>query len=79
MGGLILEQELSNKMEETAERKGDLMYIWKKDLSPNQFIPKLQILTAQEIIDGQLFDLSPTMMQIRKYRKEKLCSKAFSL
>ncbi len=51
MGGLILEQEPSDKMEETAERKGELKYLYKKDLPPSYY-PRLQILTAQEIIDG---------------------------
>ncbi len=34
MGGLILEQDPSDKMAETAERKGDLKYMYKKDPLP---------------------------------------------
>ncbi len=70
MGGLILEQEPSDKMAETAKRKDNLEYIWQK-VFPSNHYSKLQILIVQEIIDGQLFDLPPAMMEIKKYRKEK--------
>ncbi len=67
VGGLILEQKPSDKMAETTERKDNLEYIWKKDLPPNYY-PKLQILTAQEIIDGNTFNTPHTMMNIKNYR-----------
>ncbi len=68
MAGLILEEEPSDQMEETAERKGEFKYLWKDDMPPNSY-QKIQILTAQEIIDGNAFDTPPTMLQIREYRK----------
>ena len=68
MGGLILEEEASDGMEETAENKGNLEYTWKEDIPPNEY-PKIQILTAQEIIDGHTFSTPPTMMEIRDHRK----------
>ncbi len=69
MAGLILEEEPSEQMEETAEKKGEREYIWKDDMPPNQY-QCIQILTAQQIIDGHTFHTPPTLMQIREYRKE---------
>ncbi len=71
MGRFILEQEPSDKMAETAERKGNFNVIsYKKDLPPNHY-PKLQILTAQEILDEKIFSTLSTLLGIRAYRKGK--------
>lgn len=69
MGGLILEADPSPRMEEAAEKQKKLSYIFKKDIPPMQY-DRVQILTAQEIIDGETFDTPPTLEEIKLFRKQ---------
>jgi len=67
VGVLILDRDPSSGMEITAQNKGQLQYSYSKDLPP-RFFDKVQIITAQEIIDGNKLDIPPTMQDIRIHR-----------
>ncbi len=56
--GLILEQDPSDKMVETAERKGELMYIWKKELPPNYY-PKITNINSTGNTRGEHIIILP--------------------
>ena len=71
VGVLILDRDPSQNMELTAQNKGQLQYSYNKDLPP-RFFDKVQIITAQEIIDGNKLDIPPTMQDIRIHRGEGL-------
>ena len=78
MGGLIIEADPTPQMEITAQSKGKLEYQYKPELPP-KIMDKIQILTAQEILDGNRFDTPPTQKEIQFHRgQESIFSTSYS-
>lgn len=72
MGGLILDVNPTAKMEEGAERVGIFQYsLETTEGVAKQDYPKLQILTAQEIIDGKRFTHPPTLGQKKNEKRHR--------
>lgn len=70
MGGLILDADPTPNMEITADSYGHFMYRYSDDV-PEQPYSRVQILTAQEIIDGQCFNAPPTMQAIKLHLEQQ--------
>ena len=58
-------------MEEAALRAKTLQYQLRADMPPNEY-DRVQILTADEIIEGVMLDCPPTMQAVRKFREAQL-------
>ena len=75
MGGLILDADPSQKMEENAEKAGKFVY--RLETEPDeekgniveQEFNKIQIITSQEIIDGKYFIHPPTLVDKKNAEK----------
>ena len=68
IGVLILDIEPTDKMELTAQKAKQIRYQLRSDLPPQEY-DRVQILTADEIIEGVKFDCPPTMLKIKQYRE----------
>lgn len=67
MGGLILDADPSQKMEEVATKAGKLVYpLETRKGNVEQNFNKVQILTSQEIIECKYFVHPPTLAEKRK-------------
>ena len=69
-GGLILEAEPSENMEVVAQNKGQFIYRPMENMPP-QYHDCVQIRTVQQIIDGDVFDVPPTLENIKLYRNKQ--------
>lgn len=69
-GGLIIEADPSDKMEELAEKQGKIRYSFNKKMPPQEY-NKIQILTASDIIDKKYFNIPNNMQEVRLFRKQK--------
>jgi len=67
----ILDVKPTEKMEEAALRAKTLQYQLRADMPPNEY-DRVQILTADEIIEGVMLDCPPTMQAVRKFREAQL-------
>ncbi len=67
MGGLIVDADPTQGMETLAKSQGRLEYIFAERMPKNVY-DKIQILIAQEIIDGNRFSTPPTLKAIRLHR-----------
>ena len=70
IGVLILDVEPTEKMEEAAKKAKQFKYQQQKDMPPKEY-DRVQILTADEIIEGAKIDCPPTMQTVKQYRDAK--------
>ena len=68
MGVLVLDSDSTPKMESAAASAGRFNYQLKPDLPPKEY-EKVQIVTADEVIDGAKVDCPPTMQAVKRFRK----------
>ena len=68
MGVLILDADPTEKMEEAAQKAGQLKYQLDKTMPPKHY-DRIQIITASEIIEGGQLDCPPSMHEVKTYRK----------
>ena len=68
-GGLLLDKEPTDEMEALAKKQGEFKYQYSK-LMPEQYFNKVQILTADEVIDKKKFNTPPTLNEIKLFRNE---------
>jgi site-specific DNA-methyltransferase (adenine-specific) len=68
-GGLILEADPSEKMEELAKKQGKIKYSFNKTMPPVEY-DKIQILTVSNIIDKKYFEIPNTIQQVKFFRKQ---------
>ena len=68
MGVLVLDSDPTLKMEAAATSAGRFNYQPKPDLPPKEYA-KLQIVTADEVIDCAKVDCPPTMQAVKRFRK----------
>ena len=71
MGVLVLDRDPTLAMENAAERAGNLKYQPLSDLPPKSY-SQIQIVTANEVIDGAKVDCPPSMQAVRQYREAQL-------
>ena len=69
-GVLILDKDPTPKMEEAAEKQGKIDYQENPDSLKVSF-QRIQMMTAQEIIDGKIPDLPRTLQAVRQLREEQ--------
>ena len=70
MGVLVVDREPTPAMENAADKAGEFTYHPIVDLPPKHYA-KVQIVTANEVIDGARVDCPPTMQAIKRYRKSQ--------
>ena len=66
MGVLVLDSDSTPKMESAAASAGRFNYQLKPDLPPKEY-EKVQIVTADEVIDGAKVDCPPTMQAVKRF------------
>ena len=67
MGVLIIDSDPTPAMEKLARESGVVKYQQDKDIPPKEY-DKIQIITAQEVIDGGEIDCPPTLQEVKQYR-----------
>ena len=68
MGVLILDQEPTLGMEQEADKAGELAYYFREDLPPDK-LPRLQIITTDDIFDGRTVVRPPSIKEIMLHRQ----------
>ncbi len=68
MGVLILDTDPTEGMEKAAEKAGQFKYQQANNMPPKNY-SRIQIVTADEIIEGAQVDCPPTMQVVRDFRK----------
>ena len=76
-GGLILDKDPTDEMINLAEKQGEYEYVYADEIPPQRF-KKVQIITADEVIDKKEFILPPSLTKIKSYREKKEQLKLFS-
>lgn len=68
MGVLVLDGDPTAKMEAAADSARRFSYQPITDLPPKEYA-RVQIVTANEVIDGAKVDCPPSMQAVKRYRK----------